>query len=544
MRSPNGGAGGAGGEPTKPVLPIDIHLNKLLDWLIDRRHCNVNWAADAVVVRGKINSALSLPLEEIPVSERLSALLAVPHPNFFHVREIIDVVSVTEKEKKNFLGQCTSPVLNAWTEVAHKYRQNGVFLAEAAQQLIRFVNYEITALKKAVDKNGKMVKECERKEAEYDQQVNQIADAYKNKCRRLGIEGVNVRRELVQQLEDLPRLYADIAEDCRSLDQVLAFYRAFLAFLRVKEDDDFLPVLRHILTKGNTTVFEYRTGLVPSRAVAPEVGEGEGEDGEAEAAEEDIDWGDLDLDGGDDGSSSFAPIEINWESAPTDVNGVDGSGVEAEIDWGGVVEGGVVEGGVDASVDFEVVGDADVLTAMDRGEVVAVGKEALTLLENPSTRSLFYDELMECESFLCQRLTEIRRDDDVLSVNQFQNADLILQNADEKKVESMLSSVRKVVAGIQGEKVVQLGLIKANPRSLSRLVEGVTQYSLLGDRMRRNRDHVALRRQEAEEENQRIRPQIDALRKKTKLLQKNLEDEISRKYDDRPVNIMGEINLI
>ena len=34
---------------------------------------------------------------------------------------------------------------------------------------------------------------------------------------------------------------------------------------------------------------------------------------------------------------------------------------------------------------------------------------------------------MECESFLCQRLTEIRRDDDVLSVNQFQNADLILQ---------------------------------------------------------------------------------------------------------------------
>ena len=34
------------------------------------------------------------------------------------------------------------------------------------------------------------------------------------------------------------------------------------------------------------------------------------------------------------------------------------------------------------------------------------------------------------------------------------------QNADEKKVESMLSSVRKVIAGLQGEKVVQLGLIK------------------------------------------------------------------------------------
>ena len=47
--------------------------------------------------------------------------------------------------------------------------------------------------------------------------------------------------------------------------------------------------------------------------------------------------------------------------------------------------------------------------------------------ENPETRALLFDELMECDSFLCQRLTEIRRDDDVLSVNQFQNADLVLQ---------------------------------------------------------------------------------------------------------------------
>ena len=50
-------------------------------------------------------------------------------------------------------------------------------------------------------------------------------------------------------------------------------------------------------------------------------------------------------------------------------------------------------------------------------------------IENPETRATLFDELMECESFLCQRLVEIRKDDDVLSVNQFQNADLILQVA-------------------------------------------------------------------------------------------------------------------
>merc|ERR1711970_236245 len=113
-------------------------------------------------------------------------------------------------------------------------------------------------------------------------------------------------------------------------------------------------------------------------------------------------------------SGAGETIEINWESEEVD------GGVE--IDWVGIDEG---IGNVDSTVDFEVVEDSNVVTT--EGEVVAVGKEALTLLENPETRASLFDELIECESFLCQRLTEIRRDDDVLSVNQFQNADLVLQ---------------------------------------------------------------------------------------------------------------------
>ena len=59
--------------------------------------------------------------------------------------------------------------------------------------------------------------------------------------------------------------------------------------------------------------------------------------------------------------------------------------------------------------------------------ILVVKLNDFVVSENPETRALLFDELMECDSFLCQRLTEIRRDDDVLSVNQFQNADLILQ---------------------------------------------------------------------------------------------------------------------
>ena len=49
----------------------------------------------SVVVRGKINAALSLPLDDIPANDSLAALLAIPHLNFFHVRDIVDVLSLT-----------------------------------------------------------------------------------------------------------------------------------------------------------------------------------------------------------------------------------------------------------------------------------------------------------------------------------------------------------------------------------------------------------------------------------------------------------------
>jgi predicted ribosome quality control (RQC) complex YloA/Tae2 family protein len=132
-----------------------------------------------VVIRGKINAALSLPETEIPDDDPLRVLLAIPHPNFFHVRQIVEILAKTEKEKKNFIGQCTSSILNAWSDILRTYQKNGCYLAESAQQLIRYVNYEITALKKAIDKNKKMVKECERKEAEYASQVSQTMEVYK-----------------------------------------------------------------------------------------------------------------------------------------------------------------------------------------------------------------------------------------------------------------------------------------------------------------------------------------------------------------------------
>ena len=46
--------------PPPPLqdLPIDIHTNKLLDWLVSRRHCEKNWQETVLTIREKISHAI------------------------------------------------------------------------------------------------------------------------------------------------------------------------------------------------------------------------------------------------------------------------------------------------------------------------------------------------------------------------------------------------------------------------------------------------------------------------------------------------------
>lgn len=53
-------------------IPIDIHIPKLLEWLISRRHCQNGWQAQINMIREKINVAL----EDMPEHEEIVKLLS------------------------------------------------------------------------------------------------------------------------------------------------------------------------------------------------------------------------------------------------------------------------------------------------------------------------------------------------------------------------------------------------------------------------------------------------------------------------------------
>lgn len=53
-------------------IPIDIHVNKLSDWLVSRRIVDKNWQRNVKDVRNKINEAL----KDMPGNEELIELLS------------------------------------------------------------------------------------------------------------------------------------------------------------------------------------------------------------------------------------------------------------------------------------------------------------------------------------------------------------------------------------------------------------------------------------------------------------------------------------
>jgi CDK5 regulatory subunit-associated protein 3 len=53
-------------------IPIDIHVNKLQDWLVSRRIVDKNWQRQVKEVRNNINEAL----KDMPANDQLVKLLS------------------------------------------------------------------------------------------------------------------------------------------------------------------------------------------------------------------------------------------------------------------------------------------------------------------------------------------------------------------------------------------------------------------------------------------------------------------------------------
>uniref|UniRef100_A0A4W4ENG8 CDK5 regulatory subunit associated protein 3 n=1 Tax=Electrophorus electricus TaxID=8005 RepID=A0A4W4ENG8_ELEEL len=482
-------------------LPIDIQTGKLPDWLVDRRHCSLKWQSAVMVIREKINAAI----QDMPESEEIKQLLSGLLHHCLHW--IVEILKGTEASSKNIFGRYSSQRMKDWQEIVSLYEKDNAYLAELASLLSRTVSYEGPALRKQIAKAQQLQQELSRRELECQSTAADMKERYYAACRQYGIVGENVARELQALVKDLPTTLEETGK------------RAAFPCARLRP---VLPMLSFIQQKGNATMYEWRTGRAPTVIERPVVEEAPPDT----VTEEKIDWGDWSAGAGTEAVNS-------------------GITVKDSVDWGVTLESGkeiqdTGAGGIDWDESEPAAGEIELVDAgTDCPEGIARGGDALSLLESSQTRNQFIDELMELELFLCQRLSEMSEEGDMVAMSQFQLAPCVIQAQSAQRVQAMLADVRRLLEGLTSLRMQHLFMIQASPRYVERVSDMLRQKLKQADILVLKRASLAQRRQEALEEQANLEPRIDLLAARAKELQKLIEADISKRYNKRPVNLMG-----
>ncbi|NXL67479.1 CK5P3 protein, partial [Chordeiles acutipennis] len=252
----------------------------------------------------------------------------------------------------------------------------------------------------------------------------------------------DVRRELLALVRDLPSLLSGVGAAASALSGAIELYQACVEFVCESPAELVLPLLRHVGTRGNTTVYEWRTGLQPRRVERPRAGEA------PEQPQED----------------TVPPTPpVLGRPRPALLPGTRGSGCLSPGFHGGVSPRGGYDQTVQAMEPPPLPHSPPAHPPVPEG--VACGPDALTILENSETRSQFIDELMELELFLAQRLVEMEEEADVVAISQFQLAPPVLQGQTSAHVGSLLGSTRALLGQLCSRRMQHLFIILASPRS-------------------------------------------------------------------------------
>ncbi|NXE30767.1 CK5P3 protein, partial [Ardeotis kori] len=356
-------------------------------------------------------------------------------------------------------------------------------------------------LRKQISRCQQAQQDFARREEECQLAAAELRERFFASCKQYGIAGDNVRQELLALVKDLPSQLSEIGAGAGALSEAIELYQACAEFVCESSAEPVVPLLRHVGSRGNTTVYEWRTGLQPSRVERPAA-----QEVPEQPKEDAIDWGDFTLEpsgaaGGAAADGGARDEEIDWgitlEPDPQQGDGIDWGGGEGEE-----VQITVLEAGTEAP------------------EGVACGSDALTLLENPETRSQFIDELMELELFLSQRLVEMAEEADVVAVSQFQLAPAVLQGQTSARVGSLLAAARALLRQLCARSTQHLFMILASPRYVDRVSELLRQKLKQAELLLAKKEAMGQKRREALAEQGALEPKLDRLLEKTRELQK------------------------
>ena len=420
--------------------------------------------------------------------------------NYFHCLQIVDILKQTEKDSKNIFGSYTSQRMKDWNAVLKLFESNNLYLGEAAQILTRNINYEIPNVRKQTSQFEKMSEEATKKSQDSVKSENILKNEYAQGCQQLGIKGENLKTELTEKLKDLPKLQSVVSEEIPKLNKAVELYTNFSG------NKYCLPLIKHIIKSGNTTVYEYKFSEAPVSIEEPKL-PFELDDNDDKEANDEITFGG-EIDFGDGGGT----IDFGDDA---------GSGINlevGEIDWG---DGkAVVEDpqGIDFNISLEESGIVIEEAGMSGG--VARDDDAFTILDSPQHRDTVLDELYELQSFLKIRLYELSANSKVhvMSMSLLDG----FTDHDAKTVTTMILLIENVITSLTTSLIQQLYQIKHSPKYVDILTNKLRQKLRAVDKLQATQKLMKEKSIELKQRAVDLRPTLEKFVAETKILQKDV----------------------
>ncbi|CAF3533360.1 unnamed protein product, partial [Rotaria socialis] len=251
----------------------------------------------------------------------------------------------------------------------------------------------------------------------------------------------------------------------------------------------------------------------------------------------------------DDSTTSIEGIEVKQTADQTDVIDFD---TEAEIDWSAIdtvpelLDPALSSNGDHPNLLVDALREAALNGSnhpIDDG--IARGNDALTLLENRATYTLFIHELHRLQSFLKQRLNEYHVNETILMTFIMQNAPTSIQKINENDLKTYLKNVDSIFQSISHRQLDRLFSMRDSYKFVDRLINCFQQKKLSIERNRFQEKELEEKASSSLTEEQQLKEKLNLLISYTKQLKEQVAKEISvKKCQNRRINIMGEINTL